>query len=354
MKINRLRLKGFIGIKKGLGLDEIELDFSDLSGLIAFAGPNGHGKTTILDCLQPYRQMASRNRSLQHHCFLRDSEKELSFEFQGDQYRTLLKIDAESERSEGYIWKNGESLVDGKVTNYDKAIIDLLGSPNLFFNSVFCAQNSKKLSEMTTGDLKKLFSEFLKLEILVQYEDTAKQCGVILAGKVEKLNREIESLKTLIQEKEGSAGRLEKANEESLKQLSKDLEEAEAQRSGIQAVMQKNELLQTQITGMINRHGQLGREIYAETEQSESELSDLRSKFRKVDSELVGVDSLLTNEQEIRDAAKRFESLSSEIEGGQGLLEINAKKRAYRSFLNNGGSGFLFYLSLGRQVKRQN
>ncbi|MCK4821721.1 hypothetical protein KA005_38500, partial [bacterium] len=175
MKILKLRLKGFIGVKEGLGLDEIELDFSGLSGLIAMAGSNGMGKTTILDNMHPYRQLASRSRSLKHHTFLRDSSKEFDFEFHGDQYRTLIKIDAESERSEGFIWKNGESLVDGKVTKYDKAIVKLFGSSTLFFNSVFCAQNSKKLDKMTTGDLKKLFSEFLQLDKLVEYENTSKQ-----------------------------------------------------------------------------------------------------------------------------------------------------------------------------------
>jgi exonuclease SbcC len=201
MKILDLRLKGFIGIKKGLGVDEIKLDFEGLDGLVAFDGPNGHGKTTILDNLHPFRCLASRNKSLQHHVFLRDSEKELTFQFGNDTYRTLIKIDSESERTEGFIYKNmnTESETTGKVKEYDRYITDLFGTQSLFFNSIFCAQNSDKLSDMTTGSLKALFSEFLQLDKLVKYEETAKQCVNILTGQKEGVERKIETLQNEIE-----------------------------------------------------------------------------------------------------------------------------------------------------------
>jgi exonuclease SbcC len=52
----RLRLVGFKGIKDGLGRDEIELDLDALPAdaqLVAIAGPNGRGKTTVMDNLHP-------------------------------------------------------------------------------------------------------------------------------------------------------------------------------------------------------------------------------------------------------------------------------------------------------------
>lgn len=196
MEILKLRLKGFIGIKKGLGLEEIEIDFSELKGLVAFDGPNGHGKTTILDNLHPFRCLASRSKALQHHVFLRDSEKELTFKFGDDIFRTLVKIDSESGRQEGFVFKNGspESEVKGKTPEYDKYIVDLFGTQSLFFNSIFCAQNADKISDMTTGDLKALFSEFLKLDELINYENTAKQCVNILTGQEEGKDKKIETL----------------------------------------------------------------------------------------------------------------------------------------------------------------
>lgn len=52
-----LTLKGFRGIRDGLGLDQITLDLERLSDgaeLIAIAGANGSGKTTVMDNLSPF------------------------------------------------------------------------------------------------------------------------------------------------------------------------------------------------------------------------------------------------------------------------------------------------------------
>ena len=138
MKLIDLKLKGFIGLKKGLGLDEISLPLGDLAGLVAFDGPNGRGKTTILENMQPFRQFASRAGGLKKHCFAKDSQKELTVEYNGDIIRTLIKMDAQTTRSdEGFIWVNDKSIVDGKVTSYDKAIAEIFGSSNLFFGRFF-------------------------------------------------------------------------------------------------------------------------------------------------------------------------------------------------------------------------
>jgi len=61
MTPNALLLRQFLGIKDGMGLDEIYLDFSSLpDGTIVFMGENGKGKTTMLDNMQPYRIMPSK------------------------------------------------------------------------------------------------------------------------------------------------------------------------------------------------------------------------------------------------------------------------------------------------------
>jgi exonuclease SbcC len=66
MQPHWLRLKGFRGIRDGLGSDELILDLDRLAedaALVALAGANGRGKTTILDNLHPYLTMPSRATS---------------------------------------------------------------------------------------------------------------------------------------------------------------------------------------------------------------------------------------------------------------------------------------------------
>ena len=63
MQLLSLTLKGFRGIRDGLGLDALTLDFEALcdgAELVAIVGANGRGKTTVLDNMHPYLTMPSR------------------------------------------------------------------------------------------------------------------------------------------------------------------------------------------------------------------------------------------------------------------------------------------------------
>ena len=97
-----LTLKGFRGIRDGLGLDTLTLDFERLADgaeLIAIAGANGRGKTTVMDNMHPYLTMPSRAAvagpggfSYYDHVFLPESEKNLNWAHGGRSYRSQVVI----------------------------------------------------------------------------------------------------------------------------------------------------------------------------------------------------------------------------------------------------------------------
>jgi exonuclease SbcC len=186
MKINKLTLRGAIGIKKGLGLDEVEIDFTQFKpGLIALTGRNGSGKTTIMENLHPFRTMVSRDGSLQQHFFLKDSHRIIDYEHNGLYYQSAIFIDALTGASEAYLFQflydsgapdnvNKKALNDGKVSTYDIELEKILGSPDLFFNSVFSGQKSKGIAELKTGERRKLFYELLNLNVYEVYLEEAK------------------------------------------------------------------------------------------------------------------------------------------------------------------------------------
>lgn len=106
MKPLTLRLKGFAGIRDGLGLDEVTLDLQALPAhaqLVAIGGANGKGKTTLMDNLHPYPVMPSRagqdgaggvggvgGFSYYEHLCASQAEKDLVWEHGGRRFRSHL------------------------------------------------------------------------------------------------------------------------------------------------------------------------------------------------------------------------------------------------------------------------
>lgn len=334
MKLESLRLKHFMGIQRGLGLDEIHVDFSGVSGLIALDGPNGAGKSTVLENLHAYNQLASREGALTHHVLGRAAEKELSFSYAGDSFRTLLKIDSQSEKSEGYIWRNGKSEVNGKISSYARFMKELLGSPELFFASNFCAQNSRKLSDMTTGELKRLFAEFLRLDRLQTWEQTAKQAGNILSGKV----GQIDILRaSLILQAEGVGEALLRKmdvaeNIQDLEAHREQLKESifinRGQIDDLKATISKNATAEARKAATQQTIDRLTKDMAREKEAAEGELEAIRGKYRELSGELTKCNAILKDREAILGAAEREKQVSGEVEAITVAMEDLSRKEA--------------------------
>lgn len=329
MKIETFRAKGFKGFKRGLGMDEISVDFSGKSGLIALAGDNGTGKSTMMELLQPYPQLVSRDGALFHHVDTRDAERELTFTYAGHRYRTLLKIDGQGEKQEGYVWKDGEPQVNGKISEYSKYIRNLLGSPELFFSSVFCAQNSKKLSDLTTGQLKGLFSEFLRLDRLQGWDETAKAVGNVVAGKVAGVNTRIEILSDHISFRAGivdgqtsAMSKLEFLQDDKTL-LQHDLEEKRKAVDTLKATIAANALAVERRADIQKQIDRLNADLARERTTAEGEIKTLAEKYHAVKGSLSSVDAILKDRAQIETAAERlkaWEAKGAEIQGKRDAL----------------------------------
>jgi exonuclease SbcC len=175
VKIKSLKLRGAIGIWKGLGLDEIEIDFTVFEpGLVTITGKNGNGKSTILENLHPFRTMVSRSGSLESHFYLKDSHRILEFEHNNEDYKSYLQIDALTGASKAYLYKGENPLNDGLKKTYDEALEKILGSQDVFFNSVFSGQKSKGIAELKPSERRALFYDLLRLNKYQEYLDIAK------------------------------------------------------------------------------------------------------------------------------------------------------------------------------------
>lgn len=328
MRISSGRLKGFFGIKKGLGLDEVSIDLSGLSGLIAFDGVNGCGKTTVLENIQPFRTLASRKGALAHHVYTRDAEKEVCFEYVGDDYKTLIKIDAESGRQEGYLWRNDIPQVNGKVSEYDRYITDLLGSETMFFNSIFCAQDSDKISDLTTSQFKALLSEFLGLQRYIEMEDVSKTCAQVLFGRRSKVQTEIEKSVSIIEnysQVRATLGERQQAlvdKESARRAIAESIPGIRAELDEARIKASTNAILKDQLQKLEATKPEIEAELAKNIEGSSGELQGLREKVQGIIAEIADAEKILEGKAEILQAAEALPAIIDLLTNTRAALDV--------------------------------
>lgn len=227
IRIDRLHLRGAIGIWKKSRKDEIDLDLSAAgAGVIAFVGPNGAGKTTIIENLHPWPQMLTRDGTLKDHFRLKDSFRDLFFtdERTGWKYRTLINIRADiaSGAAEYYLYRDQgagfEPLpgINGRKEPYEAAIAELFGSLEMYLRTAFVTQRPTKsapeLSEATKGERKAMFAELAGIDYLEGYRATAKASADALESETRILDAKVQAANGVDEEIAGLGASIEASN----------------------------------------------------------------------------------------------------------------------------------------------
>ncbi|MDE2298440.1 MAG: DNA repair protein [Burkholderiales bacterium] len=203
-----LTLKGFRGIRDGLGLDAITLDFERLAEgaqLIAIAGANGRGKSTVMDCATPFLAMPSRTAaagpggfSYYEHVCLPENEKDLTWVHDGRSYRSQVVIRLNGRRrTEAFLFRLDDAgrwqpmrlddgtVSDGKVETYTRCVEAICGSADTFFTSMFSAQGKRQLSTYRNAEIKSLLADLLgQEEIRALGQQAAETARLLKAGLV--------------------------------------------------------------------------------------------------------------------------------------------------------------------------
>jgi exonuclease SbcC len=329
MDIQRLKLHGFTGVKKGMGLDTVELDLSDVSGLVGIWGPTGKGKTTIMESLQPFPQMISRPEpALKNHVCLRDACKELDFIHNGQLWETRVVLDSKTGRSEGFITIDGTSKVNGKITDFKRYLGDALGSPNLFFNSVFCAQNSQRISNLRPAELKALFAEFLadKMARYIEWEDTSKTAHGITTGQIAAVEKAMERQKDTLAETEQATVDLAAA-EVKLQDL---LRESNQRRQEVE--------FQSKTLGNLREKAAKQEQIAKQCAETFAQAKTAREHLRKLQEAgsaemAVNQQKALTTKMEMEGCEKKAEGIAACRKGAELVAEMDEKIAELRSKL---------------------
>ena len=282
IRIDRLRLRGAIGIWKGLGQDEIELDLNRFDpGLIALIGENGRGKSTLIENMHPYPEMLTRPGKLQDHFRLRDSYRDLRFtdERTGGSYRALILIDGQNAtgKAEYHLYRDGQPLTNGRKEDYEAKVQELFGSLALFVRSAFVSQKPPKnhpdLTDATKGEKKALFRELAGLDYLQAYSESAREKAKALQAETEREQGRIQAIEELVAGSGALEDKLadlqvdrdEKA--EALALLEDQGREARAVVEGLKAKVDRNREIQGKIEDLAGREAKLRAEQTSVAEQ---------------------------------------------------------------------------------------
>ncbi len=364
MKPLSLKLKNFKGIRAGMGLDEVEIDLSEIKGIAVFSAPNGSGKTTILDNLHPYRLMPYRSSGYRPSSFsfyehvYETAMKEFVFEIEGICYRSVVLVDTYKKKQEAYLFKkNGEGwlpLTDGKIDSYDKKIEEICGSPGLFFVSIFRSQNARSLSDYTKGDIKSLFVELLGIESLKTIGEKAGEKKKESQVSLQVLRNEENRLKEIIA--------LENSIfEENLSLENKTLIEKEkiaSQEKGLEEL--KNSLKETEIAlAKQEEQKSLLKRLQGELEKEKIEFSRFQENFqKKVAGYKKKLESYPERERKLKELIQTLPELKKkELQKNETLKEIeevkaNLDKRTKLEFILKDYEKQLQKLAMQRESKK--
>lgn len=160
----RLNLKNSIGVLKGIDKQEIDIDFTKFKhGLVGIFGRTGSCKSTILECMNPYRKMMTRDGMLYDH-FFDDGMKLFIFEQDGERYESKILVDGNKRSMVATLTRMSDNkLLNDKLDEYDDVVESIIGDQYLYTNSIFSAQTSELIITRKDTALKTLFSVVFNL-----------------------------------------------------------------------------------------------------------------------------------------------------------------------------------------------
>jgi len=324
----KLILKGFKGIKAGLNRDVFELDLSEYKGRVVIYGPNGSGKSTILQNLHPYLIMPDRVKTYSQNsfnyydeCYLSDSQKVLIWKYNGTVYKSVIDINPQKKKTKAVLFEitpKGEIPIedtkDGSVEAYINAVEKILGSPNLFFTSVFRSQDAKKLSGYSKTEMEDIFKELLNIELMEKYADNARQYVKHYMLTTSSIKNTLSEIDNTLKDEEKIKKEIQALEERKIKlnSDSKSLEDQiinlEKDIKNLELAIKENEIQIKRKDELIKLIDQYTKEIAQYNNTLNSKKEYYNSKYKSTLSQLKEYQQIVSQKNNVLISIKKLES----------------------------------------------
>lgn len=160
MRTLYIKLKNFKGIAAGMGMKEIEIDFTKTDKrIILFLGANGSGKSTIMSQLHPFMEsFDSRDSLILDGC---EGYKEIHIQNGDDVYR--IEHYYGKGKNKSFIYKNDSDVPlneGGGIRTFMAHVQQELGVTPEFFKIVKIGSNSKNFVDLQSSARKQFLGNF--------------------------------------------------------------------------------------------------------------------------------------------------------------------------------------------------
>ena len=212
MRITRLKLVNFIGIKNGLGKNEIEITFPNNGNIItSLSGKNGSGKSTIMSMLSPFKESFDDRKTL----ILPGKEgiKEIDYIHNGHEYKIKHIYSA---KAASFISEDGVELNEnGGIRTFEEIIKTKFKLSKDYFKIGKVGSNTENFIQFTTAQRKTYISSFV--EAVQKYIDAFK----IVSEKAKVNEQQIKQISSDLKQLDDISTVLHKIeeNETTLKEL---------------------------------------------------------------------------------------------------------------------------------------
>lgn len=273
-------------------------------GLTAITGPNGSGKTFLLESplATLYGIFPSRPGNIFDCAPIGDSSLEVEFESDGHSYtaRRDLHVTPKTKSQTGYLISEGKTLAGGpaKLDDFESACKTLVGDPDLLMASIVSSQNlAGDLVDAKPSERQELFRKLLGLEKFAPVSLKARELGKVESGRIQEIETLVKQATLELEGKPELLVRLEQITAE-IGQKQVNRLNLEKERDGILAKKEK------------------ASQIEAERTRLEEEKAKVQKELRKVDQEIAELEAqkkkseaLLASEPEVQKKVARREEL---------------------------------------------
>lgn len=194
MKYIRAIFKNYIGFYNGMGLYEIDIDFTRCHhNIVLIKGSNGRGKSTILNHLNPFPDSSNS--------FIPDktAEKKLILFHEGDTYSIQLISPADlkgRKTTKAYIQKNGIELNEnGNISSYKDIIFSEFELDSNYISLSRLSCTDRGLGDKTPAERKKFTSNIIdNLEIYNNMYKTLNKKSLIYKSHINTIHTKIQNI----------------------------------------------------------------------------------------------------------------------------------------------------------------